>query len=364
MNAQELYSLNFDQCVDMAVAVGDKRSILFEGDMGIGKSSILSTLAKRLPDHMPVYFDCTTKDLGDILVPAVGEVNGEASYVRFVPNEEFGIHHGKPVVLMFDEFGKANPAVKQGVRRVLLERMVGSTPLPEGSIVIATTNLGAEGVGDLLAAHQRNAITVVRMRKPDNLEWLEWAINNELDPSVLGWAKKEPQLFHSFTQYKDPDENPYIFHPRATDRTAFVTPRSLHAASDWLKARDQMDSTTVTAALIGTLGERAAMDLMAFVSLGDQLPSLEDIKNNPDTAPVPESAAAICMTVYRSLAMIEKDWIDAWMDYLLRCDKEAQALFANGVRSEKYSKQSLVMTNKRFTKWAMENGYLFAADKA
>jgi hypothetical protein len=46
-----------------------------------------------------------------------------------------------------------------------------------------------------------------------------------------------------------------------------------------------------------------------------------------------------------------------------RLDKEAQGMFANGVRSPKYGKQALVMTNTAFTQWARVNGYLFAADK-
>jgi hypothetical protein len=55
--------------------------------------------------------------------------------------------------------------------------------------------------------------------------------------------------------------------------------------------------------------------------------------------------------------------MDAWMDYMARLDKEAQGLFANGVRQPKYAKQSVVMTNKKFTAWAMANNYMFAADK-
>jgi hypothetical protein len=51
------------------------------------------------------------------------------------------------------------------------------------------------------------------------------------------------------------------------------------------------------------------------------------------------------------------------MDYMVRLDKEAQGMFANGVRTEKYSKRSLVMTNRKFTDWAMANNYMFAADK-
>jgi hypothetical protein len=114
---------------------------------------------------------------------------------------------------------------------------------------------------------------------------------------------------------------------------------------------------------MGTIGDRGAMDLMAFVSLSDQLPSLQSIKDDPKNAKVPSSAAAVCMVVYRTLAALEKDWLDAWMDYLPRLDTEAQAMFANGVRAPKYSKQAMVMTNKKFTAWAMKNNHLYTADK-
>jgi hypothetical protein len=38
-------------------------------------------------------------------------------------------------------------------------------------------------------------------------------------------------------------------------------------------------------------------------------------------------------------------------------------MFANGVRAPKYSKQSMVFTNRKFTDWCVEMNYMFAADK-
>ena len=172
---------------------------------------------------------------------------------------------------MIDEFGKANPAVKNALLRLILERKVGSYTLHPDSLIFATTNKGSEGVGDLLPPHARNRMTVVQTRKPTNMEWIEWGINNDIDHTLLGWAKDNPQIFYSFEDIKDPDDNPYIFHPKQ-NRAAFVTPRSLEAASDILKVRDGLDDQTSTAMLIGTIGERGAMDLMAFVKLSDQLP--------------------------------------------------------------------------------------------
>jgi len=115
--------------------------------------------------------------------------------------------------------------------------------------------------------------------------------------------------------------------------------------------------------LIGTIGDRGAMDLAAYVKLANQLPRREEILNDPLNAKVPDSVSGVCMVVYRALATMSADFVDAWMTYLDRLNTEAQGLFANGVRAETYSKRGMVMTNKKFTAWAMANGYMFAADK-
>jgi len=178
---------------------------------------------------------------------------------------------------------------------------------------------------------------------------------------ILAWTKDTPQLFHSFKDCK-PEENPYINHPQA-QRASFVSPRSLEKASNILKQRDQIDTTTLTASLIGTIGERGALDLMAYVALGDQLPSPDSIKNDPMNAKVPTAAGAVCMVVYRSLATMERSWVKQWMTYLNRLNKEAQGLFVNGARAKGYSKQDVVTQSKEFQDWCLANNFLFSADK-
>jgi energy-coupling factor transporter ATP-binding protein EcfA2 len=359
--AQSMYQIDLPQCVDLIAAVGSDRTVLAQGHMGSGKSSMLHMLGEKLPKHRKIYFDATTKDLGDIMIPSMQSIEKDGC-VRMIPHEELGLHIDGPIILMLDEYGKANPAVKNAMLRLMLERKVGSYSLHPDSVVFATTNLGSEGVGDILPPHARNRMTVVQIKKTNNMDLIEYGINNNWDHSLLGWVKDNPHLMASFEDIKDPSENPYIFDPRA-QRAAFVTGRSLEAASDILKVRAGFDDITLTAALMGTIGDRGAMDLMAFVSLSDQLPTLQSIKDNPKSAKVPDSAAAICMVVYRTLSALDKDWLNSWMDYLPRLDTEAQAMFANGVRAPKYSKQSMVMTNKKFTEWAMKNNHLYTADK-
>ena len=359
--AQAMYALSINQTADLIEVIGPTNSTLVQGNMGTGKTSLLHILAARLPTHTPVYIDGTTMvDSADMFMM---KYSLDGKTFNTVPLEDLGLHMpDQPVILMFDELGKMTRSAQLATMRVQLERKHGKMTLHPDSIVFSTTNLGSEGVGDLLPAHARNRLTVVTMRKPDNMEWIEWGIDNDIDPALLGFCKEKPELFHSFEQYENPDENPYIYHPRSA-RAAFVTPRSLHKASHIMRKRHLLDDSQLTAALIGTIGDRAALDLAAFISLADKLPTRDQIENDPMNAPVPDSPAAVCMVVYRALATIERTWVDPWLTYMNRLSKEAQGLFVNGVRAPKYSRRDYVVQNKKFQDWCMANNYMFSADK-
>lgn len=383
MNAIQFNNaLEINQLATAIKAMGDKRTVFVEGDMGSGKTSILNLLRAMLPEHVPVYLDATTKDLGDLMVPMFDKID-DAGIVRYALNEELGFHHKKPVILMIDEYGKANPAVKNGLLRVALERKIGSHELPEGSIVFMTSNLGAEGVGDLLLPHQRNRIVRVRMRKSSAPEWIEnFARPNGLHPAVIGWVKETPKVGESFTDVdmrigdttrmradeinqKLDELNPYIFHPKATWRTAFFTWRSGEAASDilWAYEANAFDRETLTQLLIGTIGERATRDMQAYIALSDDLPQMLDIQTNPMTAKVPEGAAAQVMVVDKALATLEYAWVSNWMKYLGRLPREVQGLFVNTARRTNYNKLDVITSCKEFGDWCLENGWLYTNDK-
>ena len=157
MNTQQMYGMSLTQIATAIAAVGDTQTIMVQGHMGNGKTSILKILAEMFPDHIPCYFNCVTKDLGDLSIPSL---NTDEGFVTYLPNEEFGIHHGKKLIIMWDEWTKGNQSVKNGTLVTVQENMVGTRKLPEGSIQFATGNLGAEGVGDTIPAHARNRFTI------------------------------------------------------------------------------------------------------------------------------------------------------------------------------------------------------------
>jgi MoxR-like ATPase len=359
----ELYkSITLKQTAELIQAVGGTTTVLAQGEMGIGKSSILKTLKEKLGDkYHYCYGDMTTKDVGDFLVPKIRTIDG-VEVCSFIPNEEFGFHFDKPIVLMLDEIGKAPKAVMNACLRLMLERQLGTYSLPEvdgrKSIVFATTNLSVEGIGDNLPPHARNRLTVVKVAKPSAEDWIEnYALDNGILPEVILAVKQFPQMFASFEDVQDPKDNEYINDPRMP-RPAFVTHRSMEKASNILKDTKGMSDTVISHALIGTIGARATYDMMAMVRLANDLPDWESIIKSPDTTKVPDSPSAVCMLVYSAVQRIEKDSVNAWVKYMGRISKEAQGLFATSVMRTK--KASTVGTSKEFIKWATDNNYLFA----
>lgn len=323
---------------------------LVRGEPGIGKSTMLSEIAKHLPNHNAAYLDVPNMDLGDIAMPVIDH---ERKITAYYPNARFRLHEGKPVIIMLDEFTKGAEPVKNMLHPLLevTNPRLGDISIDPQSIVFLTGNLTTDGVGDNLKAHTRNRIVELVVRKPDSDQWLEWAVNNDIDPSVMAWVRQFPQALAS---YIDGDkDNPYIYNPRAV-QTAYVSPRSLAIASNVVKTRATNGTDSMIAALKGCIGEAAARDMVAFVDYQDQLPTWDSIVKEPTKALVPTSAGACAVMVFAAIAKVEKDTISPFMEYLRRFESEWQACFAiNAVRNP--SKQMVVMRSAAFTQWVNDN---------
>ena len=93
-------------------------------------------------------------------------------------SNDFWVHFGRHVIV--------SALIFNGLLRLIYERKIGSYEMHPDSLLFATTNLGTEGVGDIIPPHGRNRITVVQVRRPDHMEFIEWGINNDM-PAEDHW---------------------------------------------------------------------------------------------------------------------------------------------------------------------------------
>jgi len=349
-------SVSLAEAASMVEHVGEKVSFIFKGEMGIGKSAILNTLASKFRDaYRYVYAETQTFDTGDVSgCPFVELING-VKVTRFAPNILTGVHSDKPICFMADEVGKALRPVQNAMLRLFQSQKIGEYSLPMGSRVFGTTNLAAEGLGDHIQSHAQNRVSYVRVRKPTAEQWILWAMGNGIHPVLIAWVKRFPLCLDSYID--SAAGNPYIYYPSKTT-DAFVTPRSLENASHILWAREHLGDNATTAALLGCVGSAAARDLMNFAQTNDRLPSWDAIVNTPDTAPVPtqQDFAANFITVFSAITLVERKTLTAWMTYCKRLPKEYQGVFALNIKSS--PKRDMALSNRGFVVWATENHWM------
>lgn len=332
------------------IATNPEVRFLLQGEPGIGKSSLLESIASRL-GYDYAYIDVPNMDLGDIAMPVVDH---QTRTTKYYPNSRFKLQDGKPVVTMLDEFTKGAEAIKN-MLHPLLEKAnprLGDIPLHPSSIVFLTGNLSTDGVGDSLKAHSRNRIVPITVQKPDAEEWLAWAMNNGIEPEVCAWVSRYPHVLASYLDAAQAD-NPYIYNPRKP-QASFVSPRSLHTASNIVRTRKENDSDAVIAALSGAIGESGARDLQAFIEFSDQLPTWEAMTKQPSSTSVPTSPGACAITVFGAISRVDKQTITPFMEYLSRFDAEWQAAFAINI-AKTPGKQSIAFSCKAFAEWVAAN---------
>ncbi len=352
-------SINLNQAATLIRNVGTTNTLLLRGTPGIGKSSILQTLERELPDYQICYIDVANLDLGDLGMPVIDK---DTMVTNYAPNARFGVGKGqtRPVVLMLDELGKASRPVLNMLLPVILEGRIGDVPLPTGSIVFGTTNLDTDGVGDNIPAHAFNRMTVVTVANPTADQWIDWASGHNVAPEVMAFAKQYPQVFDCYADLDKKDKNPYIFNPMTGNVRAFCSPRSLVKASNIVKQRSVL-GTSLIPALAGTVGEAAARDMEALVNLADQLPLFENIVKTPTKTKVPDSVGALFILAFMLAGRVDADNLDPVMEYAERMSEasfEAHALFVTSLASNR-AKVGMACKNRKFTAAAAKLGKYF-----
>lgn len=351
--------VNHKQAANLIQTCGASNTFLLRGQPGIGKSAILSTLSRTMPDYLPCYIDVANLDLGDLGMPVIDR---DAMVTHYAPNARFGISPGqtRPVLLMLDELGKASRPVLNMLLPVILEQRLGDVALPTGSVVFGTTNLDTDGVGDNIPAHAYNRMSELVMSNPTCDEWLEWAAGNDVAPEVMAFAKQTPEVFTCYVDLERNDKNPYIFNPMTGNTRTFCSPRSLAKASNLVAARGSLGAAFLPA-LAGTIGEPAARQMEALVNLADQLPLFETIIAKPTVTKVPDSVGALFILSFMLAGRATAENLDAIMTYMERVSHEsfeAHAVFVSTLASNS-AKVGMACRNRNFSKAAAALGKFF-----
>ena len=213
------------------------RPVLIEGPHGIGKSELLPQVAAKLGINY-ITRDLSLMEPPDLVgMPKASK--GRTLYLppEFLPRDRNGL-------LVFEELNRCEHVMRAPCLQLLTTRTLNDYTLPKGWLPVAAVNPanGDYVVSDLDPAllSRFTRVQVV----PDRKEWLAWAKQNQIHPTVCEYIANDESVFNS------PESSP----------------RSWKYVSDLLLAAEASDTPlgTIRAAVLGTVGDERGVAFMCF----------------------------------------------------------------------------------------------------
>jgi len=171
-------------------------AIKIVGHPGVGKSAIVKQVSERLNN---CFIDTRLAfkeniDLGGYPVP--DHENRQMIYYRpkFIPPETVP-EDQDGIVWFLDESNRAHPTVIQTLFQIITERRCGEHKLPENTSIILAGNLG-ESDNTTITEFDDSALDgrlAVFHLKPSTSDWLMWACDSGIHPSVINYISIFPE---------------------------------------------------------------------------------------------------------------------------------------------------------------------------
>jgi dynein-related subfamily AAA family protein len=263
--------------------------VLIVGGPGIGKTSIAKAASAAVDNDLVI----THPGLSDPTdAKGFPWVDAGAKHATFKPFGDVArvLESTKPTTWMLDDFGQATAATQVSFMPWLLERRVNGHVLPDHVTIIASTNRRTDraGVTGILEPVKSRFATIVELA-PDLDEWCQWALGQPFMPPEL-------VAFQRFKAGAGRDGHAedvgllYQFTPTA-DLVNFPAPRTWENAGRILGLG--LPADVEARALMGAVGEGAAVELLGFLKMYRELPSVDGILLDPDGPPIPKQPAAL-----------------------------------------------------------------------
>lgn len=293
--------------------IGERVPLHIWGACGVGKSQIVAQVADDLDFE---FLDVRAVQLDPVDLrglPRIKEDQTEWVPPKFLPTAGKGI-------LFLDELTSAPQMTQAGCYQLVLDRKLGEYVLPDGWVVIAAGNPASErGVHFSMPRPLRNRFVHLELEADLN-DWCKWAVGAGVRPEIIAFLRFKPDLLHTADA--------------TSDANAWPTPRSWEMASNVLRGIANRQKTTFLSGasefeaqlLDGTVGPAAAAELIAFLRLFRQLPSIDEILLNPEMAPLPaETSAQIAIATALGRAMTDNS-VARGLKYLDRMPTEMRVM--------------------------------------
>jgi len=276
--------------------------VLVKGPPGVGKSdcidqSAINAKAETIISH-PVVSDPT--DAKGFPWP---KKDGKSA--TFLPFGDLllALKAKKRTVWFLDDLGQAPPSVQASFMQLILARRVNGHVLPDCVTFVAATNRRCDraGVSGILEPVKSRFASIIELI-PDLDDWCRWAITNGMPPELIAFLRFRPELLHKFEATSDLTNSPC---PRTWASIGKIM---------GLKFGKHLE----LAAVAGAVGDGAAAEFISFLRIFRELPSIDGILLDPDSAEIPKNPSALYAVVS---ALVHKSTVSNFESVIRYCER-------------------------------------------
>ena len=307
------------------------------GGPGIGKSEIPAQIAEesgvKLLDFRANLFDPV--DVRGI--PYLAKMKETVKhFTRWAVPDVFPIvdRDGEEGIFLIDELPTAPAAKQNAFLQLLITREVGNYKIPDGWSIIAAGNR----LTDAAAVYQmpspvRNRLAHYEL-EADLGDWVEWAVSNGVDTSVVSFIRYRPNLLYNF--------NPEDY--------AFPTPRSWSYVDKRLKL-PKVDEESLFYGVSALVGDGAAGEYIAFRQIYTELPDIDHLIDNPHTYKVDDNPAVM----YALSGALAARACDAKMENIMKVIKKLPTEFQVITVKQSLIKDKTIIQHNAVDQWVSHN---------
>ena len=307
------------------------------GGPGIGKSEIPAQIAEESAVKL-LDFSANLFAPVDVRgIPYLAKMKETVKhFTRWAVPDVFPIvdRDGEEGIFLIDELPTAPAATQNAFLQLLITREVGNYKIPDGWSIIAAGNR----LTDAAAVYQmpspvRNRLAHYEL-EADLGDWVEWAVSNGVDTSVVSFIRYRPNLLYNF--------NPEDY--------AFPTPRSWSYVDKRLKL-PKVDEESLFYGVSALVGDGAAGEYIAFRQIYTELPDIDHLIDNPHTYKVDDNPAVM----YALSGALAARACDAKMENIKKVIKKLPTEFQVITVKQSLIKDKTIIQHNAVDQWVSHN---------
>lgn len=216
-------------------------------------------------------------------------------------------------ILLLEELPSAPMSVQTAAYQITLDKVIEDYKLKEGWATFAAGNRLTDG-GQYFKMPNALANRLCHIDVESDVDsWRQWALEHNIDHSLIAFISFRSDLLNTTEDHVKNKGKGF----------AFATERQWAAVNDFLTNNPGADASVMHAVVSGLVGSGPAAEYIGFRDVWNNMPSIDGILIEPDTAILPEDAATQ-FAVMTALAA------RATYDNLAQCLRYTDRLMAKG----------------------------------